>query len=295
MTLTVHAPGKVNPCLFLGPLRRDGRHELVTVIESVSLSDELTVVVGEDGPDQVNCPDVPEPNLVSVALQALRARGWNGPPLTVEILKRLPVAAGMGGGSADAAALLRAAQLLSPLADETLHELAAELGADVPSQLEPGLMLASGAGERLIPLPPLPRHALLIVPQSFPLSTTEVYAEADRLGLPRGAGELEALRERLLAALTPGAGLSDEVLINDLEAAARSLRPEVGDALEAVRASGADQTLVSGSGPTVVGLFWGDDGFDQAQTRALELDRRFPGAVAALPVGADAGRPGKVA
>jgi 4-diphosphocytidyl-2-C-methyl-D-erythritol kinase len=295
MTLTVHAPGKVNPCLFLGPLRDDGRHELVTLVESVSLSDELTVSVGEEGPDQVRCPEVPEPNLVSVALQALRARGWEGPPLTVDILKRLPVAAGMGGGSADAAALLRAAHALSPLADEALHELAVELGADVPSQLQPGLTLASGAGERLYQLPPLPRHALLIVPQPFPLSTTEVYAEADRLGLPRAAGELEALRGRLLGALTPGAGLSDELVINDLEGAARSLRPEVGDALEAVRASGADQVLVSGSGPTVVGLFWGEDGVDRARADALGLDRRFPGSVAVLPVGADAGRPSELA
>jgi 4-diphosphocytidyl-2-C-methyl-D-erythritol kinase len=155
--------------------------------------------------------------------------------------------------------------------------------------------LASGAGERLHQLPPLPRHALLIVPQPFPLSTTEVYAEADRLGLPRAAGELEALRGRLLGALTPGAGLSDELVINDLEGAARSLRPEVGDALEAVRASGADQVLVSGSGPTVVGLFWGEDGVDRARADALGLDRRFPGSVAVLPVGADAGRPSELA
>jgi 4-diphosphocytidyl-2-C-methyl-D-erythritol kinase len=84
-------------------------------------------------------------------------------------------------------------------------------------------------------------------------------------------------------------------VINDLEGAARSLRPEVGDALEAVRASGADQVLVSGSGPTVVGLFWGEDGVDRARADALGLDRRFPGSVAVLPVGADAGRPSELA
>ena len=131
MRLIVPAPGKVNLCLFLGPVRQDGRHELVTLIESVSLSDQLTVSVGGEGPDRVDCPGVPEPNLASVALQKLRARGFSGPPLTVEIVKRLPVAAGMGGGSADAAALLRAVQLLSPLPDHMIRELAADAPAGI--------------------------------------------------------------------------------------------------------------------------------------------------------------------
>ena len=118
------APGKVNLCLFLGGVRDDGRHELVTLIESVSLSDELTM--SESDADRVVCPGVEGPNLVSAALAGLRARGWAGPPVRIEVRKRIPVAAGMGGGSADAAAVMRLARELSPIPDAALQDLAAE-------------------------------------------------------------------------------------------------------------------------------------------------------------------------
>ena len=129
-------------------------------------------------------------------LDGLRARGWAGPPLRVVIDKRIPVAGGMGGGSADAAALLRIAPVLAPVAAGVLDALAASLGADVPSQLTPGLVLGTGAGEVVEPVrAPLAPHAFVIVPQGFGLSTPEVYREADRLGLPRTASDL-ARREQ---------------------------------------------------------------------------------------------------
>ena len=101
------APAKVNLCLFLGPTRADGRHELVTLFESVSLADELEI--GRRGAGRGGVPGVAGPNLVSDALWALREAGWDAPPVRVEITKRIPVAAGLGGGSADAAAVLRLA------------------------------------------------------------------------------------------------------------------------------------------------------------------------------------------
>jgi 4-diphosphocytidyl-2-C-methyl-D-erythritol kinase len=262
------AYGKVNLCLLLGPVRDDGRHQLVTLIESVSLADELSVCALSEGDDSVVCDGVEGDNLVAAALRALRAAGWEGPPLRVEILKRIPVAAGMGGGSADAAAILRVAARLAPIPGDLLA-IAAELGADVPSQVSPGLWLATGAGERLEPRAPLAPHALVIVPCARRLSTADVYAEADRLGLPRSHEALAAgLRE-----------VESLLGVNDLEPAALSLCPEITDTLESVRAAGADHALVCGSGPTVAGVWWGEESGERVRSTAASL-----GGVAVMPV-----------
>jgi 4-diphosphocytidyl-2-C-methyl-D-erythritol kinase len=124
----------------------------------------------------------------------------------------------------------------------------------------------------------------VIVPQTAPLSTAEVYAEADRLGLPRPAAELRNLHGQLLQTNAPP-------ITNDLAPATLSLRPEVENALDAIRTTDADHALVSGSGPTTFGLFWGPDAQQRAQESAQRLSRRFPGTVAAVPVDRDAGRP----
>ncbi len=237
MRLTAAAPAKVNLCLFLGGVREsDGRHELVTVFESVSLCDRLVLVSGEG--DRVICPGVEGPNLVSEALSALRAAGWDGPPVTITIEKRIPVAAGMGGGSADAAAALRLASAVTPVAAPTLMRIAAELGADVAAQVEPGLSLGAGAGEIVTPLEPLAEHAYLVLPSAFALSTADVYREADRLGLARSGDELAALRSALERALAAGTRLPSSLIANDLQPAAVSLRPEIELALEDARERG---------------------------------------------------------
>jgi 4-diphosphocytidyl-2-C-methyl-D-erythritol kinase len=282
--LRLHAPGKVNLCLFLGPLREDGRHELVTLFESVSLCDELSVSVPAAEHDIVICDGVEGPNLVADALAGLRARGWDVPPLRVEITKRIPVAGGMGGGSADAAALLRIAGSLSPISAPEVASLAAELGADVPAQLEPGLVLGTGAGDVVRSVAPLVPHALVVVPLAAQLSTAEVYAEADRQGLSRGPEDLDARLVELERAVEGGARLPASLLVNDLEPAARALCPEIDDAFEAVRAADVDEVLVSGSGPTLFALCWGDDRETRAETAADRLRTRFPRTVAVAPV-----------
>jgi 4-diphosphocytidyl-2-C-methyl-D-erythritol kinase len=291
MRLTALAPGKVNLCLFVGGVREDGRHEVVTLIQSVSLADELelTVVEGEQRPDEVVCEGVEGPNLAARALSELRARGWEAPPVRLDIRKRIPVAAGMGGGSADAAATLRLAVEVSPGRPEEVAALAAELGADVPSQLVPGLSLGTGAGELVEPFEPLTAHAYLILPQPFALSAADVYREADRLARPRAREDLTARYDQLTIALQPGGRLSDELLVNDLALAAISLCPPIKGALNAARAAGADRALVSGSGPTVAGLFWGADAKERATAAASGLAGRFPGAVVATPVGPEFG------
>jgi len=291
------APGKVNLCLFVGPVRpSDGRHELVSLVESISLADELTLerADGSARADEVLCPGVEEPNVAAAALAAYRAAAsWDAPPVRLRIAKRVPVAAGMGGGSGDAAAALRlAAHAAGRPDDPRLAELAPALGADVPSQLAPGLALMTGAGERVEPLAPREPHGLLILPSSGRLATATVYREADRLAGPRARAELGERLTALRAALAESGGLPPaELLVNDLEAAARSLCPSIGHALDAARAAGAQRVMVSGSGPTVFGLFPGRDGAAEATAAARELAGRFPAARAAVPVGPDTGVP----
>jgi 4-diphosphocytidyl-2-C-methyl-D-erythritol kinase len=264
--MLLHAPAKLNLCLYLGPRRDDGLHELCSLFEPLALADLIAVSPGER--DEVICPGVEGENLAARALAGLRERGWEREPLRVEIEKRVPVAAGLGGGSGDAAAILR----LAAGEVDDLSGLAAELGADVPSQLRPALALVQGAGERVEPLPPPAPHAAVLLPDGGGLSTAAVFAAADRLGASREPGELEGLAAQLRAAA--GAGASPlaypELLVNDLEAPARSLRPEIGDALDELREAGAPVALLSGSGPTAVGLFPDRAG---AQAAAAAIDR----------------------
>jgi 4-diphosphocytidyl-2-C-methyl-D-erythritol kinase len=290
MRVTALAPAKVNLCLFLGRVRDlDGRHELVTVFESVSLSDRLVLAPGRE--DRVVCPGVEGPNLVASALSSLREAGWDGPPVSISIEKRIPVAAGMGGGSADAAAALRLAAAVEPVGEGALMRIAAGLGADVASQVAPGVSLGAGAGEVVTPVGKLAEHAYLVLPSAHALSTAEVYREADRFGLARSEEDLAKLRDALERALVPGARLPASLIVNDLEPAAVSLRPEIELALEDARHAGADAAFVCGSGPTVAGLFWGEGAHARAAVGAAALAGTYPGASAVVPVGAGAGAP----
>jgi 4-diphosphocytidyl-2-C-methyl-D-erythritol kinase len=288
MKLRALAPAKVNLSLFLGGTRPDGRHRLVTVFESLSLADRLELeVTGSE--DLVVCPGVEGENLAARALAGLRARGWDGPPVRVEIEKRIPVAAGMAGGSADAAAALRLAMaLIGPARPraEGVDQLAAELGADVPSQLLPGLVLGTGAGELVEHFEPLDEHAFLVLPSDHALSTPDVFREADRLGLPRPDHELNRLYGELVQALRPGERLAPGLIVNDLQPAAVSLCPWCAEALEALRAAGAEHAMVSGSGPTVVGLWWGPQAGERAAAAAEALRPAHPRAELAEPVDA---------
>jgi 4-diphosphocytidyl-2-C-methyl-D-erythritol kinase len=274
--LTLRAPAKLNLCLYLGRSRDDGLHELRSLFCPLTLADRIVVTDSED--DEVVCPEVAGPNLAEAALAALRARGWSRSPVRIEIEKRIPVAAGLGGGSADAAAVLR----LAGDEVEGLAELAAGLGADVPSQLDPALALVGGAGEAVEPLSP-PRHfGVVLIAADDGLSTAAVYAEADRLGLGREPDELDSIAGELREAAGAGASPLDyrELLVNDLAKAALSLRPAIGGALAALEEAGAEIALVTGSGPTAFGLFKDIAAADAAAGR---LAPRFAGAIVAGP------------
>jgi 4-diphosphocytidyl-2-C-methyl-D-erythritol kinase len=266
------APAKVNLVLHVGTRRPDGLHELCSLFASVDLVDDVEVEPSSSGRDEVECsPPLDGPNLAAAALDAYReATGPRPdplPPLRVRIAKRIPVAAGLGGGSADAAAVLRAANALAgaPLDAAALRQLGARLGADVPSQVEPGHALVSGAGEAVerVGLPPM---AFVLMPAERGLSTRDVYAEADRIGATRAA--LDRERVGALAAL-PLEQLAGAIE-NDLEAAAVSLRPELESTRAELIARGALAARVSGSGPTVFGVF-ADDG--AARVAAGDLSR----------------------
>lgn len=275
--MILRAPAKLNLCLYLGGRREDGLHELASLTQALTLSDRI--VVDASTSDQVLCEDVEGPNLAAAALAALRARGWARSPIRIEIEKRIPIAAGLGGGSADAAAVLRLARNEVP----GLDVLAAELGADVPSQLDPGLALICGAGERVESLPPPTEYGVVLIPSPDGLRTADVYAQADRLGLGREPAELDEVAERVRAAAASGASpvTYAELLVNDLQQAALSLRPEIVEALDALQTAGAVRALVTGSGPTAFGLFADVAAADRA---AAALPPRYADAAVAAPV-----------
>jgi 4-diphosphocytidyl-2-C-methyl-D-erythritol kinase len=274
---TMLAPAKLNLCLYVGPKRGDGLHEIRSVFEPLELADELRIT--QAGVDEVICEGIEGPDLTAKALAALRRGGWEGPPLRIEVTKRVPVAAGLGGGSADAAAVLRLARGQV----EGLRAIAAEIGADVPSQLQPRACLVAGAGEVIEPAPPPAEHGVVLIPQTAGLATADVYAEADRLGLPRGESELEAIRRQLRDAVDEaGSPLGyREHLVNDLQPAAISLRPEIEEALGGLEDAGAAHAMVTGSGPTAFGLY---PTVDAAVAAAEGLREEFPAAIATAPL-----------
>jgi 4-diphosphocytidyl-2-C-methyl-D-erythritol kinase len=266
------APAKVNLILHVGPRRADGLHDLCSLFASLDLADRVTVEViaaapdrpvaagpdrraaGAPPPDEILCPGVTGPNLAAAGLSAFRAAAPHAqlPPLRVTIEKRIPVAAGLGGGSADAAAVLRAANRIAgdPFTRAELRAVGFGTGADVPSQVEPQHALVTGAGEGVERID-LPDMALLLVPAATGLSTADVYAAADRL--PSTRPRLDPDRLRRLAS-APLATLA-RAMENDLEAAALSLRPDLARTLATLEEAGALAARISGSGPTAFGVY----------------------------------------
>lgn len=258
-SLRCSAPAKINLALFVGEVGSDGRHELVTVFQPLDLADtlELTVNAGASA-DEVICPGVEGPNLAGDALAAYReATGYDGPPVVLTITKRIPIAGGMAGGSADAAAALR---LIAKLAGDDdvnrLIEIGAPLGADVASQVRGRRAIGTGVGDKLRPSSARPDWEAVVLPVAAELSAGQVYAAADELTPPRGPEELKQLGVAVTAAERTGGGVERSGLVlNDLERAARGLCPEIDEARELLRSHRAEHVFVSGSGPTVVGLF----------------------------------------
>lgn len=285
--VTASAPGKVNLLLLCGQPTEDGYHPLVTVFECLDVRDHVTVrtsrspgirvtntVYRADGSiDQrlTNELDaLPAQTHLAVraakALQPLAAMGpWAGTSagLSIHVDKRIPIAGGMAGGSADAAATLVACNALWELglSLEQLEAVGRTLGADVPACLRGGITLGVGRGDHLtsLPSPKQPHHWLMMTAHTG-LSTPEVFRTLDALGGPLQADGTHAWKplpdmdEAALAAFSAEASVLAGALANDLYAAAAQLRPELADVLDAARTAGAQAAILSGSGPTCAAL-----------------------------------------
>jgi 4-diphosphocytidyl-2-C-methyl-D-erythritol kinase len=260
--VSVRVPAKVNLQLSVGPLRDDGYHELVNVFHAVSLFDEVTVMpapglsVAVKAGSGLAVDTVPlgADNLAARAAAVLAARVGAEPAVRIVIHKTIPVAGGMAGGSADAAAALVACNELwnAGLDDAALLELAAALGSDVPFALLGGTAVGLGRGERLSPAATRGRFDWVFALADGGLSTAAVYAECDRLRAARGERvPPPQVSGPLMAALAAGNSKAlGRELHNDLQPAALTLRSSLGAALAAGRDAGAVGALVSGSGPT---------------------------------------------
>jgi 4-diphosphocytidyl-2-C-methyl-D-erythritol kinase len=272
----VRVPSKINLFLTVRGLRDDGYHELVTILQTVSLYDTVTARL--DGPTaqhpaarramrlrftQEATAGVPadEDNLAVRAARVVMAEtglgcggegNGNGPTTRLHLDKHIPVAAGMAGGSADAAAALVALDELwgADLGRPRLRELAAQLGADVPFCVTGGTALATGTGTATAQVLTRGAYHWVVGITEAPLSTPEVYRTYDEVAEPS-----EAEPDAVLQALRTGdAEALGDALHNDLEVAAIHLMPELADKRDALLEAGALGALVSGSGPTVVGL-----------------------------------------
>jgi 4-diphosphocytidyl-2-C-methyl-D-erythritol kinase len=268
-SVTVRAPAKINLDLAVGPLRADGFHDVATAYHAVSLYDEVIatdsdgLVVSVSAGTGVPVEDVPQDpsNLAAAAAMALARHVGRTPDVALHITKGIPVAGGMAGGSADAAAALVACDALwgTALPRTDLVALAAGLGSDVPFALLGGTAMGTGRGEVLAPV--LARGTFQWVADLADggLSTPAVYAECDRL---RGETAVPEPRvgDALMAALRAGdPDALGAALRNDLQEAACTLRPALRRTMETGREVGALGAIVSGSGPTVVFLARGPE------------------------------------
>ena len=265
--VTVRVPAKINLSLSVGPLRADGYHELVTVFHAVSLYDEviarasrglsLTVEPLRRDSDVAGVPE-DERNLAWQAALLLAEHAQVEPDVRMTLRKDIPVAGGMAGGSADAAAALVACDHLwgTGLRRDELHDLAAKLGSDVPFALHGGTAIGTGRGEHISPVLAAAGLEWVIAVLDGGLSTPKVFETCD-LQRRRDSAEIPdpGVHPDLMSTLRSGnAGRIGAALYNDLQPAAIELLPEIGDLLAAGTAAGAAGALVSGSGPTTVFL-----------------------------------------
>lgn len=267
-TLIIDAPAKLNLCLHVLGRRADGYHELAMAMQRISLADRLEVSVESGSGIRLHAEGCGLDCEENIAVKAARLYLKNckiDKRITIFLQKNIPVAAGLGGGSSDAAAVLEAVNRLCEhrIPQEELVGLAAQLGADVPFFLFREPAWATGIGTHLEPLPPLPFVWYLLLNPGFSVSTAWVYQS---LQLTKG-GELANL-PRFSAKSVAGLVTS---LHNDLERVTAGRYPEIGQMKEFLLAQGAQGALMSGSGPSVFGIF-------ESEAQACAARRALPAA-----------------
>jgi 4-diphosphocytidyl-2-C-methyl-D-erythritol kinase len=253
-SVRVRVPAKINLHLGVGPLRPDGYHELHNLFHAVDLTDEIVATPGRgisisvDGADGVPTDGR---NLAWQAAQALADHAGVSADVRLSITKRIPVAGGMAGGSADAAAALLACATLWQLPGAELVAVAAAIGSDTVFPLVGGTALGTGRGELLTPLECAVRLHWVLTPARFGISAGRAYRTIDELRAAGTAPPPAPAPDDLIAALAAGDVLAVAAgLVNDLEPAAIALAPGLRDTLDAGMRHGALAGLVSGSGPT---------------------------------------------
>lgn len=263
-----YAPAKINWYLSVGAKRADGYHDIVSLMQTVSLCDELVVAfdAGEGISLTVSgnnaCP-AGESNLVCRAAALFLQETGRKHSVTLHLEKRIPMAAGLAGGSADAAATLRACNRLAgyPLSEGELATLGAKLGSDIPFCLSGGLALCSGRGERVTPLTAPAPYALLLVNTGEPVSTGAAYAMLD--STPRGGNA--DWREAYRALIERDFDALGDYLVNDFTRPILPTCPQAYSAYRALAAVGGI-ALMSGSGSTVFGVFRDTEAAEKAKT-----------------------------
>ncbi len=263
---TVRVPGKINLQLSVGPLAKDGYHELATVFQSVSLYDEVTLKLIDSDEIIVNAEGktgVPEgkDNLAYQAVDLMRKKFEVKDGIEIKIKKEIPIAGGMAGGSANAgAAIVGFDSLFSlGLSRNEMELIGSQLGADVPFTISGGTAIGTGRGDRITPVLSRGNYFWVLALSSSGLSTPAVYNECDRLreGLDIAAPHVS---DELVQALSRGdATALGKVLVNDLQPAACSLKPALRLILDVGLDYGALGGIVSGSGPTVAFLAESED------------------------------------
>jgi 4-diphosphocytidyl-2-C-methyl-D-erythritol kinase len=258
------APAKINLQLSVGALRADGYHDLVTVYQALNLRDDVTIFERAEGMgvqcsvtgDFTNGVPSDDSNLAVKAVQLVAELVGSSCDLNIQITKRIPVAAGLAGGSADAAAALVAAAELYGYGGD-LQPLAEQLGSDVAFSLLGGTGLGTSRGEVVVPVLARGEYCWVIMSSSNGLSTPRVYQKLDQLrdeGALREPLQLKPKNELLQSLLTGSAEQLAEHLTNDLQPAAIALAPRLQRLLDIAIEDGAIATLVAGSGPTCIAL-----------------------------------------
>ena len=285
--MEISANAKINLTLDILRRREDGYHELQMVMQAVSLADQLTVVParGPEGTASADLHFLPTggKNLAQMAAAAFRAATGLGGQVDVTIQKRVPVCAGLAGGSADAAAVLRAMDELTGagLSPVELAKIGEGVGSDVPFCVLGGTALAEGRGERLTPLPPLPPCHITICKPPFSISTPQLFSRVNARKIvrrPDTAGVVAALEAGDLAGV---ARRMYNVFEDVLEPRRLS---EIGEIKAALIDCGALGASMSGSGPSVFGLF---DDPDSAQAAAERLRETYHDVFLCGPAGAE--------
>jgi 4-diphosphocytidyl-2-C-methyl-D-erythritol kinase len=276
------APAKINLSLELRPPDSSGLHPLRSLAQTVDWCDRLSFEEADEDALVVEGADLPEggDNLIWKALTALRQEtGRNRPFLSIALTKSIAVAAGLGGGSSDAAAALSALASLLRVPQSVVETTASKVGSDVPFMLTGGLAWMEGYGEGLTPTRLNPDYGVGIVVPPFELATTQVYRKWDQLDFPAGRPVAGRALPPVLRDLSP--------FRNDLTAAAVSIRPELGDFISDLEGRWERPVLMSGSGPSLFGFF---RDLDEARDAVAVAPRSARSARAAFPRDKGVGR-----